>query len=154
RGMEALPRPVPGGSVSSLRRFLNVRSDADFVLVVAWLLACLRERGPYPVLVVSGEHGSAKSTFCKMLRSLVDPNAVPLRALPRNDHDLFIAAGNSRLAAFDNVSGLPGWLSDTLCRLATGGGYAVRQLWTDQDETLFNATQPVMLNGIEQIVTR
>jgi hypothetical protein len=56
--------------------------------------------------------------------------------------------------AFDNVSGLPPWLSDTLCRLATGGGFAVRQLFTDQDEVLFNAARPVLLNGIEDIVTR
>src|SRR5262249_44143329 len=56
--------------------------------------------------------------------------------------------------AFDNVSGLPPWISDTLCRLATGGGFAVRQLYTDQDEVLFDATRPVILNGIEDIVTR
>ena len=58
------------------------------------------------------------------------------------------------MLAFDNVSGLPGWISDTLCRLATGGGFAVRQLYTDQDEVLFDATRPVILNGIEDIVTR
>jgi hypothetical protein len=52
------------------------------------------------------------------------------------------------------VSGLPAWISDTLCRLATGGGFAVRQLYTDQDEVLFDATRPVILNGIEDIVTR
>jgi len=34
---------------------------------------------------------------------------------------------------------LPAWISDTLCRLATGGGFAVRQLYTDQDEVLFDA---------------
>ena len=55
---------------------------------------------------------------------------------------------------FDNVSGLPSWISDTLCRLATGGGFAVRQLYTDQDEVIFDATRPVILNGIEDIVTR
>ena len=33
-------------------------------------------------------------------------------------------------------------------------GYLVRQLYTDQDEVLFDATRPVILNGIEDIVTR
>jgi hypothetical protein len=56
--------------------------------------------------------------------------------------------------AFDNVSGLPASNSDTLCRLATGGGFAVRQLYTDQDDVLFDAARPVILNGIEDIVTR
>jgi hypothetical protein len=135
-GMQALPTPLPGGSVETLRAFLNVKSDADFVLVVAWALACLRNRGPYPVIVLSGEQGSAKSTFSAILRALLDPNTAPLRALPREDRDLFIAASNGHVLAFDNVSGLPGWISDTLCRLATGGGFAVRQLYTDQDEVL------------------
>ena len=153
-GMKPMPMPVRGGSVETLRSFLNVQSDADFVLVVAWALAVLRNRGPYPVIVLSGEQGSAKSTFSAILRALLDPNTAPLRALPREDRDLFIAASNGHVLAFDNVSGLPAWISDTLCRLATGGGFAVRQLYTDQDEVLFDAARPVILNGIEDIVTR
>ena len=153
-GMQALPTPVPGGSIETLRRFLNVQGGNDFILVVAWALAVLRNRGPYPVIVLSGEQGSAKSTFSAVLRSLLDPNTAPLRALPREDRDLFIAANNGQVLAFDNVSGLPAWISDTLCRLATGGGFAVRQLYTDQDEVLFDAARPVILNGIEDIVTR
>jgi hypothetical protein len=153
-GMQPLAVPAPGGSVEALRAFLNVQSDQDFVLVVAWALAVLRNKGPYPALVLSGEQGSAKSTFSAILRSLLDPNTAPLRALPREDRDLFIAASNGHVLAFDNVSGLPAWISDTLCRLATGGGFAVRQLYTDQDEVLFDAARPVILNGIEDIVTR
>jgi len=153
-GMKPMPIPVPGGSVAALRSFLNVQTDEDFVLVVAWALACLRNRGPYPVIVLSGEQGSAKSTFSAILRALLDPNTAPLRALPREDRDLFIAASNGHVLAFDNVSGLPAWISDTLCRLATGGGFAVRQLYSDQDEVLFDAARPVILNGIEDIVTR
>ena len=153
-GMKPMPIPVGGGSVEVLRSFLNVQTDADFVLVVAWALAVLRHRGPYPVIVLSGEQGSAKSTFSAILRALLDPNTAPLRALPREDRDLFIAASNGHVLAFDNVSGLPAWISDTLCRLATGGGFAVRQLYSDQDEVLFDAARPVILNGIEDIVTR
>jgi hypothetical protein len=153
-GMKALPTPQRGGSIMALRAFLNIRSDDDFVLVVAWALACLRDRGPYPVLVLSGEQGSAKSTFTAILRALVDPNTVPLRALPRQDRDFFIAAKNGHVLAFDNVSGLPAWTSDTLCRLATGGGFATRQLYTDHDEVLIDASRPIILNGIEDIVTR
>lgn len=153
-GMRALPLPQAGGSVEVLRSFLNVRLDADFVLAVAWLLACLIDHGPYPVLVLAGEQGTAKSTFTAMLRALVDPNTAALRALPREERDLFIAASNAHVLAFDNVSGLPGFVSDTLCRLATGASFAVRQLYSDQDEVLFEASRPVILNGIEDIVNR
>ena len=153
-GMQPLPTPVRGGSIEMLRSYLNVQSETDFVMVIAWALACLRNRGPYPIMVLSGEQGSAKSTFSAILRKLLDPNTAPLRALPREDRDLFIAASNGHVLAFDNVSGLPAWISDTLCRLATGGGFAVRQLYSDQDEILFDAARPVILNGIEDIVTR
>ena len=152
-GMQPLPTPAAGGFVEILRPFLNVGDD-DFVLVVAWALAVLRNRGPYPVIVLSGEQGSAKSTVSAILRSLLDPNSAPLRALPREERDLFIAAKNSHVLAFDNVSGLQPWISDTLCRLSTGGGFAVRQLYTDQDEVLFDAVRPVILNGIEDIAAR
>ena len=153
-GMQPLPAPVMGGSIETLRAFLNVGGDNDFVLVIAWALAVLRNKGPYPVIVLSGEQGSAKSTFCAILRALLDPNTAPLRALPREDRDLFIAATNGHVLTFDNVSRLRPWISDTLCRLASGGGFAVRQLYTDQDEVLFDAARPVVLNGIEDIVTR
>jgi hypothetical protein len=153
-GMKALPIPLRGGSINELRRFLNVKSHHDFVLVVAFLLAALRPHGPYPLIGLSGEQGSAKSTVTKHLKDLLDPNTSPLRGLPREDRDLFIAANNGYVLAFDNVSNLSPWISDTLCRLSTGGGFAVRQLYTDQDEVLFEATRPVILNGIEEIITK
>jgi hypothetical protein len=152
-GMQPLPMPAPGGSINALRAFLNI-SGPGFVLAVTWVLSALRNNGPYPVLVLSGEQGSTKSTFCRVLRSLVDPNTAPLRALPRDDRDLFIAANNGHVLAFDNVSSLPSWLADTFCRLATGGGFATRQLYTDLDEVLFDSTRPIILNGIEDVVTR
>jgi hypothetical protein len=153
-GMRPLPDPVRGGSVEDLRPFLNIVHEHDFILVVAWLLAAMRPRGPYPVLAVAGEQGSAKSTMSVLLRSLIDPNVAPLRALPREDRDLFISANNGYVLCFDNVSGLPSWISDTLCRLATGGGFSSRKLYENDEEQLFEAQRPLVLNGIEDIVAR
>src|ERR1700685_3200463 len=56
--------------------------------------------------------------------------------------------------AFDNVSYLPDWLSDALCRLSTGGGFATRSLYTDGEEALFDAMRPIILNGIADVATR
>jgi hypothetical protein len=137
-----------------LNSFLNLASRNDFVLIVAWLLAALRSRGPYRVLAISGEQGSAKTVVSKLLKALIDPNAAPVRALSREERELMIAANNGYLLAFDNLSGLPHWLSDALCRLATGGSFAVRQLYTDDDEVLFEAARPILLNGIEEVVSR
>ena len=148
-GMMALPEPRHGGNINDLRRFLNITDDGDFVLAVAWLLAALRDKGPYPIMVMSGEAGSAKSTLSSILRRMVDPNAAPQRSLPLDIRDLFVAANNSYALYFDNVSRLPHWLSDALCRLSTGGGFATRALYTDEDEKLFDAMRPIILNGVE-----
>jgi hypothetical protein len=118
------------------------------VLVVAWLLGALRAGGPYPVLAIAGEQGSAKTVLSKLLRALIDPSVAPVRALPRDERELFIAASNGHVLAFDNLSGLPPWLSDTLCRLTSGGAFSTRRLFTDQDEILFAAARPIILNGI------
>jgi hypothetical protein len=154
KGMLLLPIPVSGGSIAALRKFLNVKTDSEFVLAVSCLLAALRGRGPYPVLALSGEHGTAKSTFSRLLRSLFDPNTAPLRALPRSERDLAISANNSYAQVFENISSLPDWLSDALARLATGGGLATRELYTDDEEALFDATRPIILNGIEDFMAR
>ena len=97
---------------------------------------------------------AAKSSASRILRALIDPNTAPLRALPRNDRELFISANNAHLLVFDNVSGLPPWLSDTMCRLSSGGGFAVRTLYSNNDEVLFDAARPSILNGIGYLITR
>ncbi len=153
RGMLALTEPVKGGQVSRLRDFVNVAAD-DWPLVVAWLVAVYRPGKPFPVLALHGEQGSAKSTTARVLRALVDPNRADLRSEPREERDLMIAAKNGWLIALDNLSRIPIWLSDALCRLATGGGFATRELYANDEEVLFDAKRPILLNGIEELATR
>jgi len=154
RGLLALPEPVRGGSIEELRRWVNVASEEDWRLLVGWLLAALRPTGPYPVLCLFGEQGSAKSTTARLLRALVDPSTSPLRAEPRDVRDLLIGATNSWVIALDNLAHLPTWLSDALCRLATGGGFATRELFTNDEETLLEAQRPCLLTGIEDVASR
>lgn len=153
KGMKPLPAPVAGGCVSSLRQLLNV-TDADWPLLISWLVSTFRPGYPFPVLVLHGEQGSAKSTVSKMLRDLVDPNIAPLRSEQRDERDLMLAATNGWIVALDNLSKLPVWLSDVLCRLSTGGGFATRTLYENDEETLFMAMRPIILNGIEELTTR
>jgi len=153
KAMLPLPLPVTGGSLEDLRQFVNV-SDEDWPLVAGWLLAALRPRGPYPVLCLHAEQGAGKSTTARALRGLVDPNTAPLRCEPKEPRDLMIAANNAWVVALDNLSRVPAWLSDALCRLATGGGFSTRTLYENDEETIFDATRPVIVNGIEELATR
>ena len=149
-----LPRPEGGGTAEELFRFINVPNPDDRVLVTAWLVAVLRPRGPYPILLLHGEQGSAKSTTARILGSVIDPSRAGLRAEPRSVHDLMIAAHNSHVIALDNLSSLPNWMSDALCRVSSGGSFAARKLYSDLEETFLTAQRPVILNGIEVPITR
>src|SRR6516225_7901374 len=153
-GMLPLPSPERDGSIATLASFLNLPARDDQVLVVSWLLGALQHPGPFPLLAIAGEQGSAKTVLSKILRALIDPNVAPVRALPREERELMIVANNGHVLAFDNLSSLPGWLSDALCRVASGGSFALRQLYTDADEVLFQAARPTILNGIEDVITR
>ena len=119
-----LPLPVPShdGSIELLRPFVNV-DGSDFHLLIAWMVAALRPVGPFPVLVIRGDQGSAKSTLAKVIRQLIDPQIGPAsgRAAQHAD-DLMVTAVNGWLLAYDNLGVLSSGLSDSLCRLATGGG--------------------------------
>jgi hypothetical protein len=149
-----LPIPKPNGDLGLLRRYVNVRDDDQWSLLLAWLVATMRPRGPYPVLVLLGEQGTAKSTTQKLLRALVDPNKAPLRSPPSQERDVMIAANSNWMLGYDNLSEIEPWLSDAFCCLATGGAFGTRRLYSDDEETLFEAMRPVMLNGIDAVVER
>ena len=54
---------------------------------------------------------------------------------------------------FDNVAHLPQWLSDAFCRIATGGGFSTRRLYTDADEEIFTQTRPLLITGIDDYIS-
>ncbi len=153
-GMLSLPRPVFGESLTPLWHFLNTEHPGDFVLIVSWLIGAMRPTGPFPILILQGEQGTAKSTTARLLCSLLDPSLIMSRSLPRSERDLAISANKSWVLNFDNLSGLSLWLSDAFCRISTGGGLATRTLFTDDSEKLFRLKRPLILNGISDIATR
>lgn len=151
----ALPMPEAGDLLEDqLRPLLNVATDRDLRLIVAWMVSALGGIGEYPVLSINGEQGSAKSTIARMIRMLVDPNTATNRAAPRDERDLIVAANNAWVVSVDNISTMSQWLSDALCRIATGGGFSTRALHTDMDEVVVNLENPIILNGIPEIAGR
>ena len=152
--MMSLPRPQSGGTVSLLRPFFNLASPGEFQLLVTWCVAALMPDGPYPVIALAGEQGTGKTSFARAVHDLVDPSRLPLRALPRSERDLYISTANTHVLSFDNISVISDWLSDAFCKIATGGGFSTRALFTDEGEVVFEAVRPLLLNGIEEVVQR
>lgn len=149
-----LPRPERGGSLDAVLPFINLKEPDDKALFFAYLVGALNPRGPYPILVLRGPQGSAKSTVSRVVKMLLDPTGAALRAIPHNERDLMIGAAGNWVLAFDNVSRLAPWLSDALCRISTGGGFATRELYADLSEVVIDACRPLVLNGIEDVAHR
>ena len=152
KNMKPLPVPEAGGKIDDLWEFANIATD-DRGLVIAWMLEAFRPDTPFPVLEIGGEQGSAKSTTQKSLRNLIDPSSNNLRATPKTDEDVFVSAAANWLASYNNLSHLSASRQDALCTLATGGGYGGRKLFTNAEESVWEAKRPVVINGISTLVT-
>ena len=152
RGSRPLPAPERGGGLDELRRFLNV-DHHGWTLIKAFLVAALRPGLPCPILVAKGEQGAGKTTACRIISALLDPRTGALRGVPREVRDLTAAARNSWIVCFDNLSHLPEELADAACRLATGGGFGGRELYSDHDQAVFDATRPLVFNAIPDLGT-
>lgn len=153
RSMRPLTLPRGQGNIDALWTLVNIPAE-DRPLVLAWILESLRPDTPYPVLELIGEQGSAKSTTQETIRFFLDPNKVMLRGRPKGVEDVFVAAGSNHVISLENLSGISPELSDALCTISTGGGQAGRQLFTNGEEHIIEAHNPVMLNGIGAVVTR
>lgn len=151
RSMLPLPVPVKGGNLTELRPFMNAATDDVWIPIIAWLLGTFNPKGPYPVLLLQGEQGTAKSTQTHILRSLIDPNTTDKRSFPKDERDLVIGAMNNWVLSYDNLSGLQPWQSDALCRVATEGTFATRALYENEEEIVFTICRPMILNGIDDI---
>ncbi len=152
-GLRALPRPVKGGSLDLLRGYINAGEEKTWALIAAWLVGTLSE-GPFPVLALAGEQGSAKSATTRALRKVLDPSVALTQQAPRDIRDLAIAAHNSHVLAFDNLSRVREELSDGLCCISTGQGFRCRSLYENDRETIFSASRPAVMNGITELATR
>ena len=121
----------------------------DLPLVAAWLVAALAPGIPHPVLDLAGEQGAGKTTVQRALVSVIDPSPVPTRKPPRDAESWVTAASGSWVVGLDNLSAVPDWLSDSLCRAVTGDGDVRRRLYTDGDLAVFAYRRCLIITGID-----
>ena len=152
-GFGQLPKPEQGGDLRDLQVLLELDDEA-FQLFLAFLHNALKPTGPYFGLLVEGEQGSGKSFLCSVAKMLIDPNKASRLHLPENTRDLMIQAKEFRLLSYDNASFMKAEISDALCSLATGGGIAVRRLYTNDDLQVLTYMRPFIINGISGYAKR
>ncbi|PEL07792.1 hypothetical protein [Bacillus sp. AFS017336] len=151
---KSLPIPIKGGNVEELKNVLNYGNESNWKLTIGLLLSFFRRSEEYPIGNIQGEHGSAKSMFTTLLRSIVDPSVTALKTPPKDERDLAISVSKGYIQAYDNLSSITSSMSDILCRVATGGTYATRKLHSDKDEVNLPLLAPVLFNGITEVAKR
>jgi hypothetical protein len=119
QGMRPLPVPVRGGNINELRQFTNTRTDEEFVLFCGCTAGLFNTFGNYTTTIFCGPAGSAKTTACRVMRRLVDPNKVDTKPFS-TVRDLRHGAGSTHIVGLENISDIPDDFSDEICRLNTG----------------------------------
>jgi len=150
---QPLPIPRRGGSLDDLWQLVNFK-EADRPLVLGWILGCLTPDGPKPILALSGEKGSGKSSAATLLKQLTDPTKVSKGGEVGDHRDVAAAATGRWVLAFDNLTHLSTVQQNLLCRIVTGEGFSHRELYTDLEEVYFEYHRPQILTGVDLVPTR
>ena len=155
----ALPEPIDGTrhgtkrAAKTFRRFVNV-TDEDWPLYLAFIVHCFRTGAPQPIAAFIGAPGHAKSTQARNTQAVVDPTTKTGAAAAKDNEDLLIAAKEGWLLVFDNINQITREMADNLCRLATGAAMGRRTKYSDADETIFVAKNPVVITAIADVITQ
>jgi len=144
----ALPEPERGGSLNDLRDLLNI-ADADWALVLGWLVSAFIPAIEHPIILFGGQQDAGKTTAARFLAGLADDSPVPTRCEPRDLQDWAVSASGSWVVALDNLSRISAWFSDALCRACTGEGMVRRKLYSDADLAVLNFRRVVILTSID-----
>ncbi|MEU6535732.1 ATP-binding protein [Streptomyces sp. NPDC047000] len=147
--MAPMPPPVlDGDGLAKLHALLNM-DQPTFRQLVAWLVAGWIPDIPHPVLVCKGEQGTGKSKAAEMAVNVIDPSPAARRSPPRDEKAWSRQAFSSWALCLDNVSTIPPWLSDTLCKAVTGDGVVDRALYTDDDVVVLTFRRVLAMTTID-----
>jgi hypothetical protein len=133
---------------------LNVKDDGNKLLLKCYIISLFIPDIAKPILMLHGEQGSAKSTLQELIRMLVDPSNVLTLTFPRDINELIQKLSHNYITYFDNVSSIKEWISDQLCRGVTGSGFSKRQLYTDDEDIIYNFKRCIGFNGINLGATK
>ncbi len=146
--------PQRGGSLEALRKYINLKDDEDWLLLIALIAHAFVPGIPHAIPVFYGDKGAAKTTAQRVIRKLIDPAIRDTMTLPADKNELALLLMTNYAPCFDNLDSLSPWQSDMLCQAATGGGISKRELYTDTEEVILSFLRCPMLNGINLVAGR
>lgn len=136
-----------------MRKHFNLSSDREVKLLTLYLVTSLWGlRINHPILVLTGEKGSSKSSSFKKLEELIDPKSSELGSgIPRGSDGLEVRLYNGYFVTFDNLSSLNRKISDILAVAVTGGSFSKRALYRNADEIVLDLKAVVAVNGVSLV---
>lgn len=143
-----LPTPVRGGRIEALRELLNV-TDETWPILLGWMVAALIPDMPHPILMLGGQQGAGKSTAARFICGIFDPSDAPTRSQPRDPEAWAMSVANGWATVIDNISSIPAWWSDAMCKAVTGDGWVRRTLYTNGDVSVLSFRRVIALTSID-----
>jgi len=151
---QAQPMPTRGGNIFKLLDFVNLKDKNMSILYLVSVITSFIPDIPHVVFVIFGPEGSGKSTISKITRMIIDPSG-NLTCKCYSDRREFVQyLAHNYVAILENLSGISPILSDTICSAVTGDGDSKRQLFTDDEDVIYNFKRVFIINGINNVVTR
>jgi len=146
-----LPTPSPDKqeqlrALEEVWRFVAPEDEAGARLVLAWLATAWLEHIARPILLYLGSGGAGKSVRQKGIKLLLDPTKPD--SIRVDSYDLTQKLAHCQVALFDNVTSIPEWALDAICRAVTGEGDSKRKLYTDDEDVVYEYKRAILLNTI------
>src|SRR6476620_7765437 len=118
-------------------KMTNIKDHETKLLAKVALLSYFVPSIPHIIMIIHGGKGSAKSTFQRLLKDIVDPAKPALLTLHNKPEEFVLQLSQNYLVGYDNIKYLPKWLPDEACRAATGIGQTNRKLFTNDEVKVF-----------------
>jgi hypothetical protein len=148
--------PDPAFPVDIFNQFMNLLNvkEEDRLILKCYIIATFIPNLEKAVLMVHGEQGTAKSMLQALLVMLISPTLMKT-VTPQTKLDQFVQLlSHHPVVYFDNLSRIPEWMSDLLCRAVTGDAFSKRKHYTNDDDIIYVLMRSIGFNGINLAATK
>lgn len=151
---QAIPQNCDIKDIEKIFDFVNIKNEEHRLLYKASLICSFIPHIPHPIDVLHGDQGAAKTTVSQVKKELVDPSKTKTLTFPGTKAEFVQQISHHWVYPLDNLTGLPDWLSDAVCRAVTGEGFSKRELYTDDEDIIYQFKRCVSMNGTNLVPTK